>query len=409
MDRREVVVTGIGGISSLGASVDEMWSALLEGRSGIRSIPRNSSLSGYGVHLLALSEAPVLYDKHHSDWNISKKLERNMSSVTKMLCHAAFDALKNSNIGDYETLRSYDDAGVVIGAGVSLCDHVSDVPLEERNAKWFLDSYPNIHLANLSMATGLKGYGSTIVNACTSSSQAIGQAYKTIRYGESEIMLAGGCDGRTSHSFLSGFSRLNMHTSGEDSETAMRPFDRDRDGFVLGTGASMLVLESAEHAAKRGAEPLAKVVGFGSSLDSYRLTDPCPQGKAKAIELAIKDAGINYEQVDYVNAHGTSTQLNDKAEVQAISYAFPSCRPWVNSTKSMIGHTLAASGALESIACIQSLREQKLHPNLNLENPDHECTLNFVGKRAISVDIKFCINNSSGIGGSNTSLVFQRA
>ncbi|CCN83625.1 putative 3-oxoacyl-(acyl-carrier-protein) synthase (Polyketide synthase) [Vibrio nigripulchritudo SFn27] len=403
----DVVITGMGLFTSLGTCVPDVWNQVLLNRSGIKDIPRSSWLSGHGVHLLASAPSSSDFSSFTTKWNVSRKTVRNMGRASNMFCYSTLSALEHAGFHSPSSLPEH-RSGIIVGTGTSLCDEYHSTALSERNPTWFLDTYPNIVLGQASLVTGITGFGSTIVNACTSASLAIGQAYRMIQSGEADVMVAGGSDSRLSPSFLSGFSQLSMHTNSDDAERAMRPFDKLRSGFVLGEGAGALVLERKDHAIQRGAKILARVAGFASSMDAFRMTDPCPVGKLKAMRRALSDAQLQPSQIDYVNAHGTSTLANDREEAKATADVFGTSRPLVNSSKYMIGHTLAASGAIESILCIQSLLTQTVHGNPNLDQPDPACTLNFVGKEAEKHALRYCMNNSSGIGGTNTSLIFER-
>ncbi|WP_047046599.1 beta-ketoacyl-[acyl-carrier-protein] synthase family protein [Vibrio mexicanus] len=406
MREKDVVITGLGVFSSLGNNVDSVWEDILANQSGVKLIPHDSWLSGHGVHLLSQAVPSSDFSQFYSRWNVNKKVVRNMSRASNMFCYSALCALEHAGFASPSDLPET-RSGIIIGTGTSLCDEHQSTPTQDRNPTWFLDTYPNITLGQTSLITGITGFGTTIVNACTSASLAIGQAYRMLRNGESDVMLVGGSDSRLSPSFLSGFSQLNMHTRSDDADRAMRPFDKLRSGFVLGEGAAALVLESREHAERRGATILASICGFASSMDAYRMTDPCPKGKEKAMRWALEDAKLSAQDIDYINAHGTSTLANDREEAIATQRVFGPNTPLTNSSKTMFGHTLAASGAIESIVCIQSLLSQTLHANPNYEHLDPACDINLVGKKPMSTAVRYCMNNSSGIGGTNTSLIFK--
>ncbi|MDO6525549.1 beta-ketoacyl-[acyl-carrier-protein] synthase family protein [Motilimonas sp. 1_MG-2023] len=403
----DVVVTGLGCASALGNNSEQMWQSLIAGYTGIKPLVQHDPLACEQVHLLAKCQQLEFLSGHMDKWPLTQKQLRQMSTVSKMLCHSALNALDQAKLS-YDDIANNLKVGTIIGAGVNLCEEQTKLLPAQRNPNWLLQTYPNIHLAHLSRVLGLTGFATTIVNACTSASQAIGQGMQMIRAGLLDIALVGGADSRISPAFLSGFSRLNMLSKGADLEQGMRPFDQHRDGFVLGEGAGVLILESAQHASQRGAKPLAQVLGFGCSQDAYRLTEPCPQGKARAMALALQDASINVRDIGYINAHGTATQQNDYAETLAIQQIFGSLTPWVNSSKGFLGHSLAASGALEAIVCIKSLQQQMLHPNRPFTQSKDTPPLTLVGEQAISCKLNFSLSNSSAIGGTNTSLVFKR-
>lgn len=404
----DVVVTGLGCATALGHQVEPMWQALLRGETGMRAIKQHDPLTCYPVHLLAKCEQLDLLLGHKERWPLSAKQRRQMSPVSTLLCHSALAALDHAGLKPPQ-IAGNPRVGAIIGTGVNLCETATALAPALRNPNWLLQSYPNIHLAHLSMLIGLTGFACTLVNACTSASQAIGQGLQMIRAGLMDVMIVGGCDSRISPAFLSGFSRLNMLSKATTPAQGMRPFDQSRDGFVLGDGAGILILESAQHANDRGAMPLAELVGFGCSSDAYRLTEPCPDGKASAMHLALQDAQLTASDIDYINAHGTATQQNDRAEAQAIHQVFGAHSPWVNSSKGGLGHTLAASGALEAIVCVNSLQQQRLHPNRPCTPSAHEQPLRLVGEQAINTSLQYVLSNSSAIGGTNTSLLFKRA
>ncbi len=405
MKNDDVVITGMGLLSSLGNDVEGIWHKLLNLENGVKTIDQNNALYGYGIHVLSPCSP---FDLEALLPN--RKLRKSMNRVSKMMVYTGLKALHQAGFSCREEVEAL-NVGAIVGTGTSLCDEYQGLDYTKRNPKWFLDTYPNVHLAYLSIAAGLTGHGSTIVNACTSASQAIGSAFHMIRNGGFDILLAGGADSRISPSFLSGFSRLNMHTNAKCADSAMRPFDKDRSGFVLGEGAGMLTIERYSHALKRGATPLARIVGYGSSMDAMRITDPSEKGKLNAMLSALKDADLAAKEIGYINSHGTSTFLNDKTESKAIRLCFPDTHHKipVNSTKSMLGHTLAASGGIESAICIKTLQEQTIHPTRNFQAGDRDCQLNIVTGQPLKQHVGYCLNNSSGIGGFNTSLIFAAA
>ena len=403
MEETEIVVTGFGIVCSLGDNPESVWLNLLNGLNGVRSIGScHKELAGYGVHVLAPA-VEVCVDNEIEDKNGSKH-EQGIENAC--LCRNA--GIKSAGIVPHiDTKRS--NPGAIIGTGNALGVDYPFERFENRNPKWFLDTYPNILLSHLSIACGLSGYGMTIVNACTSSTQAIGMAAKMIKHGEANVIIAGGAESKFSPSFLSGFSRLNMHTPNTDPESAMRPFDKGRNGFVLGEGACLLVLENRRHAEKRGARPLVVISGYGVSMDAYRLTDTSSEGKARAMRAALQDAGISPNEIDYINTHGTSTQTNDREEAKAIYDVFGtySCSIPANSTKSMVGHTMSVSGAIEAFVCARSLSEKIIHPTLNYVETNDEHVLSISSSCQRLQRARYCISNSSGIGGGNASLVFS--
>ncbi|RJG50440.1 beta-ketoacyl-[acyl-carrier-protein] synthase family protein [Motilimonas pumila] len=402
-----IAVTGLGICSALGNDTETVWSRMLAGQTGIQTLPPSHSLAGHGVHLLAQCTRPSLQADFGEQVPALKKQLRHMHRISQMLCYAAFTALQDAHLAHMK-LANNPRVALLVGASSHLCEDVTAQALTERNPNWFLQTYANIHLAHLAILTGISGPSSCIVNACTSGSQAIGLGYKMLQHNEADTVIVAGCDSRISPAFLSGFSRLNMHSPGHTLAQGIQPFAEHRNGFVLGEGAGVMVLERESHAHQRQAKVHAKIVGYGNTTDAHRLTDPSAHGKQSAMSMALTDAQLTATDIQYVNAHGTGTKLNDRTECQAIAQLLPH-RPKVNSSKSLLGHTLAASGVLESIVCVQSLKQQRLHPNLNLQPAAQDCPVNLVGNIAETHAMEYCLNNSSAIGGSNTSLIFQRA
>ncbi|MBN2532642.1 MAG: beta-ketoacyl-[acyl-carrier-protein] synthase family protein [Spirochaetales bacterium] len=406
--KNRVAITGIGIITPLGSNIEDVWKGLLEGRNGITLLSDfDKSLIKYGMKLVGLC-VDFNLDKFQLGRN-SKMLIKKMNFLSRMLVYAGLDALDDAGISFPEETRKY-RVGAIIGTGTALADRYSGEPYDQRNPKWFLETYPNIYLSYLANIVSLNGYASTIVSACTSGTQSIGEAYKMIQDGRVNIMLAGGIENKFYAPFFSGFSRLYMSTREEDPETAMRPFDKDRSGFVLSKGAAILVLESYEHAINRGARVRAFVEGYGSSINAESLTDASYKGIIDSMEMAIKDAGIEPGNIDYINAHGSSTISNDREESIAIKKLFGdrAFKIPVNSTKSMLGHSFAACGAIESAVCVKSLEDQQVHLTRNFKEGDLFCDLDYVKDRSRKAHILYCMNNTSGIGGYNASLIFKK-
>ena len=283
--------------------------------------------------------------------------------------------------------------------------------LQFLNAKEEMEQEPNMPAGHLASIFNAQGPNLNCLTACAASSQAIGEASEIIRQGEADIMLSGGAHSMIHPFGVTGFNLLTaLSTNNAHPQQASRPFDRDRDGFVLGEGAAMLVLEELEHAKQRGAQIYGEVAGYGSTADAYRITDIHPEGRGATacIRLALKDAGLNYDQIDYVNAHGTSTAVNDKVETRAIKQALESSayKTPVSSTKSMMGHLIAAAGSAEAIVCLMSMRDGLLPPTINYENPDPDCDLDYVPNHVREGKVKTTLSNSFGFGGQNVSLIF---
>jgi 3-oxoacyl-[acyl-carrier-protein] synthase II len=402
---RRVVITGMGLATPLGLSISTIWKGLLQGTNGIVALSgANAKLSAHNVFVagivppIDLTQFPI--NRKH------QKIVAAIPDVTKMLIHAGLSALADAGISYPEETMRY-GVGAIIGNGTMLGERYSDCSFDARNPKWFLETYPNLPLSYLSIIASLKGHGQTIASACVSGTQAIGEAYRMVKHGYADVLLAGGVENKLSEPFASGFSRLSMVSSEKDPDTAMMPFDKKRNGFVIGQGSAVVVVESEENALKRGASIKARVIGYGSTLDAESLTDSSRQGKAIAMLQALAESNIAPEMVDYINAHGTSTVSNDKEESCAIKQVFGErASVPINSTKSMIGHTFAACGAIEACVCCMSLMHGKIHPNRNFIEGDEYCNLNFVKGTFVEKSISYCLSNNSGLGGYNTSLIF---
>lgn len=417
---RRVVVTGVGLVTPLARNCKDSWSGLLEGRSGIELITRFDP-SAFPVQIAGLvpGKGPVFEEAEscilHSQFAIE----------------AAEDAIEMSGLD----LDKVDNSmfGVVIGAGDSETPH-GPAQLAQVFKACRIEGTDTIDIHNLEkaslahcpgsvvfegdtmmpaahLARRFRAYGTnrTCLTACAAGSQAVGEAFKAIQHGDADVILAGGAQSLVTVEGLVGFTLLNALSSRNDSpKEASRPFDSERDGFVLSEGAGILVLESLEHAQERGAEILAEVLGYGASADAYRVTDPHPQGKGAILcmERALADASLNGSEVVYVNAHGTSTKANDQSESIAINTVFKDHKPAVTSTKSMIGHLVAAAGAVEFGTCVLSIRDGVIPANINYTSPDKMCDVDVVGNESRSIkEVGPIVSNSFGFGGQNVSLV----
>lgn len=409
--QRRVVVTGLGIVCPVGLSVDEAWRAITAGKSGIRAI------TSFDV-----SDFPVRFggtiDGFDVTEYVSKKDARKMDTFIHYGVAAGTQALRDAGLEVTE--RNAERIGVSVGAGIG------GLPGIEKNYDAYLQGGPrkispffvpaniiNMISGNLSIMYGLKGPNIAMVTACTTGTHSIGEAARIIAYGDADVMLAGGAEMATTHTGLGGFAAAKaLSTRNDDPQTASRPWDRDRDGFVLGDGAGVMVLEEYEHARARGAKIYAEVAGYGMSGDAYHMTQPSPNGEgaARCMRNALRDAGLNPDQVDYVNAHGTSTPAGDIAEVSAIKTALGehAYRTAVSSTKSMTGHLLGAAGGIEAIFTVLAIRDQVAPPTINQFTPDPECDLDFVPNQARDMTINVAMSNSFGFGGTNGSLVFTR-
>ena len=409
--RKRVVITGMGVMSPLGQSVDEYWSGLIEGRSGIGPM----TLADPAEFPCKIAGEVTGFDARQY---IDRKEARRMARFSQLAVSAAGLALEDSGINlsneDPERL------GVVMGTGVG------GFPETEENARVLVDRggmrispyfipmiLPNMAAANVSRIFSLRGYTSTIITACAAGNQGIGEGAEAIRRGAADVVLGGGCEAGICHLGLGGFNVIKALSRNNDVPVAAsRPFDAKRDGFVPAEGAGILVLESLEHAVGRGANILAEIVGYAASSDALHAVAPDEEGAgaARAVRWALENAAIGPDEVDYVNAHGTSTPLNDLSETRAIKRAFgaQAYKTPISSTKSMIGHALGGAGALEAVACIKTILTGRIHPTINYENPDPECDLDYVPNESREGQVDTVLSNGFGFGGQNACLVFRR-
>lgn len=423
--RRRVVVTGIGCVTPVGNTVSEFWNALREGQNGIGKI----------THFDA-SHFPTKFAAEVKNFDFSKEVKdpQRFSRAGRNI-HFAIGAA-NQAVADAGLLddQKLDPAkfGVYLGAGEGQQDFMlfmqmiaqaqrdgeldlelfTKAGLEQLDAQQELEQEPNMPAGHLASLFNAQGPNLNCLTACAASSQAIGEASELIRRGDADVMLSGGAHSMIHPFGVTGFNLLTaLSTRNDDPGRASRPFDRDRDGFVLGEGAGMLILEDLERAKARGAKIYGEVTGYGSSADAYRITDIHPEGRGAitCMQMAMKDAGVNPEDVGYVNAHGTSTQVNDKVETMAIkgSLGEASKKVAVSSIKSMTGHLIAAAGSVEAITCLLAIRDGVLPPTINYETPDPNCDLDYVPNQAREKKLKHAISNSFGFGGQNVSLVLS--
>lgn len=410
MGRKQVVVTGFGCISPLGLTVDETWSGILAGKPGAAPITHFDA-SDFKTTFAAEVKG---FDP---DAALGRRLSRRMDRFTQFAVVATEQALQESTLSIDDSNR--DRVGVIIGSGIG---GISTLLTENAN---FLEQGPlrvSPHMVPMmlpdtapgyiAITFGARGPNMTIVTACASSANAIGEATAMIRRGTADVMIAGGAEAAILPIALAGFNSMGaVSTRNDDPSGASRPFDADRDGFVMAEGAAVLILESLEHATSRGASILGEVLGYNATNDAYHISAPAENGAGAAICMrnALADAGLEPEAVDYINAHGTSTKLNDKSETAAIkavfgeyAYTLP-----VSSTKSMTGHLLGAAGALESIFCLLAIRDNILPPTINYQTPDPECDLDYVPNQSKSANISTVMTNSFGFGGHNASLIYR--
>jgi 3-oxoacyl-[acyl-carrier-protein] synthase II len=411
LSKRRVVITGLGAVTPLGVGVEESWSAMCRGESGAGPITR-FDCTGFEVKIAAEVKNfdPLDY--------IPKKEIKKMDTFIQYALAASIMAVDDArlNISPAEAHR----VGVLVGAGIG------GLPAIEKYHKVFLDSGPqkispffipmlivNLASGQISIRFGFKGPNYSIVTACASGSHSIGEAYRCIQRGDAEVMVAGGTESVITPLAVGGFSAMKaLSTRNHMPECASRPFDLERDGFVIGEGAGVMILEELEYAQKRGAKIYAELAGTGMSGDAYHISSPDPQGEgAKRCMLnCLEDAGIAPQEVDYINAHGTSTPFGDKHETTAIKAVFGehAYRLKVSSTKSMTGHLLGASGGVEAIVCVLSITRGVITPTINLEHPDPECDLDYVPNQLRKIPVTTALSNSFGFGGTNASLLFKR-
>ena len=411
MSKRRVVVTGLGCITPVGNNIDDFWNSLLSGKSGVSNID-----------VFDASEMSVKFSASINDFNAEKyfdvKEQRKLDLFMQYGLAAAIDAVSDSTIDNPELDK--ERIGVCIGSGIgglSSIENTHDTLKKSgprRISPFFIPAtIINMISGNLSIKYGFKGPNSSIVTACTTGTHNIGEGFRQIQYSHADIMLCGGAEMATTPLGIGGFAAARaLSTRNDAPQQASRPWDTGRDGFVLGDGAGVLVLEELEHAKTRGAKIYAEVVGYGMSADAFHMTLPSETGEGaqRCMKNAIKDAGINREDIGYINAHGTSTPAGDVVEAKAIKSMFGdhSKSIVVNSTKSMIGHLLGAAGGVEAIATALSLKNQKIHQTINVDNQDPECDLDFNISGSKDVDIKYALSNSFGFGGTNGSLIFSK-
>jgi len=412
VSKRRVVVTGLGMLSPVGNTVESTWNALVAGQSGISPIDHFDT-SAYATRFAGLVK------NFNCEEFISRKDQRKMDAFIQYGVVAGIQAMQDSGLSI--TDENADRIGAAIGSGIGGLglieeNHASLVNGGPRKISPFFvpSTIVNMIAGHLTIMYGMKGPSIAISTACTTGVHNIGQAARIIAYNDADVMLAGGAEKGSTPLGIGGFGAARALSTRNDSpQTASRPWDRDRDGFVLGDGAGLVVLEEYEHAKKRGAKIYAELVGFGMSSDAYHMTSPPEDGAGAALAMknALKDAQLSPEQIGYINAHGTSTPAGDKAETRAVKTIFGASANsvMVSSTKSMTGHLLGAAGAVESIFSILALRDQVIPPTINLDNPDEGCDLDFVPHTARQVKgLEYALCNSFGFGGTNGSLIFRK-
>ncbi|MCS7195884.1 MAG: beta-ketoacyl-ACP synthase II [Aquificaceae bacterium] len=410
---RRVVVTGLGAVTPLGTGVEKFWSNLLAGVSGIDRIRRFDPIEvGLTVHIAG--EVKDFEPERYFD----KKDAQKVSDFIKFAVGASEEAVRDAGLLDsgFDPYR----VGVIVGTGIGGLRDIEEqqkVLMEKgpRRVSPFFIPYGISNMASglVAIRFGFKGPNYCVVSACATGNHAIGDAMRLIQRGDIDVAIAGGCESAITPLGVAGFAVMRaLSTRNDEPQKASRPFDMDRDGFVMGEGAGVLVLEEYEHAKARGAKIYAELIGYGATDDAYHITAPCADGEGAymCMKLALEDAGISPEQVDYINAHGTSTPLNDRSETLAIKKLFGkhAYKLKVSSNKSMIGHLLGAAGAVEAVATVKTLQTGMIPPTINLENPDPECDLDYVPNKAVEYPIHYALSNSFGFGGTNACLLFKR-
>jgi 3-oxoacyl-[acyl-carrier-protein] synthase II len=409
VSRRRVVVTGLGLVSPVGNTVAEGWANLVAGKSGIATITKFDH-SALAVHFAGEVKG------FNAEEYIPAKEARNMDTFIHFGIAAGTQALKDSGLEITE--ENADRVGVLVGSGIGGLPMIEDTQMTLANrgprriSPFFVPgSIINMISGHLSIIHGLKGPNLAAVTACTTGLHSIGLAARLIQAGDADVMVAGGAESTVSPLGIGGFAAARaLSTRNEDPATASRPWDKDRDGFVLGEGAGVLVLEEYESAKARGARIYAELTGFGMSGDAYHMTAPSTDGPRRCMVAALKDAGVNPDEVNYLNAHGTSTPLGDKNESEAIKLALGDAayKVAVNSTKSMTGHLLGGAGGLESVFTVLAIHNQVSPPTINIFNQDPECDLDYVANTAREMKIDVAVKNNFGFGGTNGTLVFRR-
>ena len=410
MERR-VVITGVGLITPLGIGVEETWPALCAGKSGIGEITRFNA-SAYDTRI-----AGEVKGFNAEDFMPRKEAKR-METFIAYAIAATRMAIEDAGIVIDE--RNAGRVGVLTGCGLGglnmleITAHTVDTKGPQRVSPFFIPMLiGNMAPGMISIIFGAKGPNSSVATACAAGSHAVGDAFEIVKYGRADAMITGGVESVITRTCIAGFGAMKaLSTRNDDPQKASRPFDRDRDGFVVGEGSGILIIESLEHALERGAQIYAEIVGYGMSGDGYHITSPPPDGEgaSRCMQAALDNAGIQPHQIGYINAHGTSTPLNDLYETRAIKATFGDAagKVAISSTKSMTGHLLGGSGGIETVFTALAIRNKTLPPTINLENPDDECDLDYIPNVARQAEVEYAMSNSFGFGGTNASLILKR-
>ena len=410
---RRVVITGIGVVSPIGNNVNDFWQNLVAGKSGIDTIS-SFDPDKYGLTVKIAAEVKNFNPEDYFD----KKDAQKFSDFIKFAYAAAMEAMKDADLENANIDK--DRVGVIVGTGIGGLKDIEEQHeiLNEKGARRVSPFFIPYGIANMASGViaikyGFRGPNYCVVSACATGNHSIGDAFRIIQRGDADIMIAGGTESAITPLGIAGFASLKaLSTRNDEPQKASRPFDKDRDGFVMGEGAGILILEEYEHAKKRGAKIYAEIKGYAATDDAFHVTAPCSDGEGAAMcmRLALKDASLNLEDIDYINAHGTSTPLNDKIETLAIKKVFKdhAYKLKISSNKSMIGHLLGAASAVEAVASVKTIETGIIPPTINLENPDPECDLDYVPNKAIQYDVRNVLSNSFGFGGTNACIILSK-
>lgn len=408
--KHRVVITGIGAVTALGHDLDTFWNNLVQGKSGV------SKIESFDVSEYPTQIAASVKDFNPEDY-IDRKEARKMDRFVQFAAAAAKNALADSGLNIAEQADP-ERVGVMIGSGIGglgTWEDQHNILLQKgpkRVSPFFIPMMiANMASGHVSILFGAKGPNTTAVTACATGTHSIGDSYKLIQRGDADVMICGGAEATIRPTGLAGFCSMRaMSTRNDEPEKASRPFDLERDGFIMGEGSGILILESLEHAQKRGAKIYGEIIGYGLSGDAHHMTEPDPNGPERCMKMAIRDAGLEPEQIDYINAHGTSTPVGDRSETIAIKRALGdhAYKVAISSTKSMTGHLLGAAGGVEAVICALTIQNGVIAPTINLEHPDPECDLDYVPNEARHADVKVAMSNSFGFGGHNATIILKK-
>lgn len=407
---KRVVITGMGVVSPVGNTIETFWESLKEGVCGIKVLPESLQLEGIQVRV-----AGSVTDFNPEPY-LDKREAKRLGRFSQFAVYASLKAVEMAGLD--MSKENAERVGVIIGNGVGALENIEQevLKLYEKGAKrvsplFVPTAIVNMAAGNVSIKLGAKGICTTVVTACASGTHAIGEAYRNLQAGINDVIVAGGTESSVCPMGIAGFNALTALSTSQDPERASIPFDKERNGFVLGEGAGILVLETLEHAQERGAKILGEIVGYGATGDAYHITKPAEDGEgaARAMALAIKEAGITPDEVDYINAHGTGTEFNDLCETKAIKAVFgEDTKVAVSSTKSMMGHLLGAAGGVEAIVIVKAVEEDFVPPTIGYEVPDEECDLDYVPNEGRYQKVRYAMSNSLGFGGHNATLIVKK-